>query len=758
MEQPAGAAPTVERWQMRVTGTVQGVGFRPFVYRAAGELGLSGFVLNDSAGVLLEAEGPPAALGELRRRLAEDAPPLARVVGVVTTGVPAQDERGFAILESRTGVTPDAAVSVDSATCADCLVEVDDPTDRRYRYPFTNCTNCGPRYTIVIGVPYDRAATTMAAFSMCPDCQAEYDDPADRRFHAQPNACPACGPRLQWFDPSGRPGAIGDHALQSAVDLLRRGGIVAVKGIGGYHLAVDATDAAAVAELRRRKARDDKPFALLVPDLAAARSVVYLDEAAEATLRAPARPIVIAPRLPTAELAPGVAPGLADLGVMLAYSALHHLLAAAFDRPLVLTSGNLADDPIAHTDPDAVTRLGPMVDGILGHDRPIHVRCDDSVVRSAGRIQVLRRSRGMAPEPMALPFRAGRPVLAVGAELKSTVAVVKGSSVIASHHIGDLEHLATYRSFLQAMEHLPRLYGVQPQVVAHDLHPEYLSTKAAQESDLPTVGVQHHHAHIAACLVDNGREGPVVALAFDGLGYGPDGTFWGGEVMIAGFDGYERVGHLRSVPMPGGAAAIREPWRMAVAWADRAAGRDVARSVGSRFDARADALCRILDAPGTPTTTSVGRLFDAVAALVLGRDHVTYEGQAAIELETLARTVPPGVSAGYQVDVCGDEDGIVIDPTPLLGQLLTDDRPPAEVAAAFHDGFSRAAVDAAMLAVHRAGLGTVALTGGVFQNRRLTDVVEAGLRAEGIEVLVHRRVPANDGGISIGQAAIACRA
>lgn len=742
-----------------MTGTVQGVGFRPFVYHLAAALGLSGCVRNDSAGVILDAEGTPAALSELRRRLADDAPPLARVNTIVVTAMPVRGWTGFEIVESTEKGPPDAAVSFDSATCADCLAEVDDTTDRRYRYPFTNCTNCGPRYTIVTGVPYDRPATTMACFPMCPACEAEYRDPSDRRFHAQPNACPACGPRLQWCDPAGRRGPIGEAALQAAVATLTAGGLVAVKGIGGFHLAADATDTAAVAELRRRKARDDKPFAVMVGDLDTARALVHLDGGeAETVLTSPRRPIVVAARRAGGGVADGVAPGLPDLGIMLPYSALHHLLMGAVGVPVVLTSGNLSDDPIAHTDADAVTRLGSMVEGILTHDRSIHIRCDDSVIRWSGRtVQVLRRSRGFAPEPIELPFDAGRPVLAVGAELKSTVSVVKGRALVASHHIGDLEHLETYRSFAQAVDHIPSLYGVTPELVAHDLHPEYFSTKLAQELGLPTVGVQHHHAHVAACLVDNARCGPVVGLAFDGLGYGPDGTLWGGEVLIADFDRCERIGHLRSVGLPGGAAAIREPWRMAIAWADRAAGRDAARALGGRLDPRSDALCRLLDSPLPVTTTSMGRLFDAVAAMVTGRTRVSYEGQAAIELESLARAVPLGGGGPYDVPVAWEDGEILIDPVPLVAAVMDDARSPAEVAAGFHDAIGRAAVRAGVLAAHRTGLDTVALTGGVFQNGRLSEIVDTGLRAEGLEVLVHRHVPPNDGGISVGQAAIACR-
>ncbi|MET0903902.1 MAG: carbamoyltransferase HypF, partial [Acidimicrobiales bacterium] len=624
------------RHRIRVTGTVQGVGFRPFVYRHAQRLGLHGWVQNDSLGVLLEVEGDEPALRELTRLLVDDPPPLARVAAVDAEEIPLTGDAGFSIIASTSAGSSTAPVSVDTATCAACLAEIDDPDDRRYRYPFTNCTDCGPRYTIVLSVPYDRPATTMAGFRMCTACEAEYDEPLNRRFHAQPNACPQCGPQLSWSRPAegAGPAAHGDAALDAAVAALRGGEIVGVKGIGGFHLAVDATDESAVAELRRRKARDDKPFAVMVSGLEVAHELCELSEAAVAALTSTGRPIVLAPRRPGGEVASPVAPALPDLGLLLPYSPLHHLLLSGVGRPLVMTSGNLSDEPIAHTDDDAHTRLAGLVDGLLGHDRGIHIRCDDSVVRAGGdgRTQVLRRSRGMAPQPVPLVRGTDRPILAVGAELKATVAVAFGSDAVVSHHIGDLEHLATYRSFLQAIDHLRSLYGVTPEVVAHDLHPEYLSTKLAMDLDLPTFAVQHHHAHVASCLTEHGRVGPVVALAFDGLGYGADGTLWGGELLVADLQGFERVGHLAAITMPGGVAAIREPWRMGLAWAHHA-------GVDDPFDdARQAAVLDLVKRGHGPVTTSMGRLFDAVAALLGLRPAVSYEAQAAIELEALARS------------------------------------------------------------------------------------------------------------------------
>ncbi|MDP9023047.1 MAG: carbamoyltransferase HypF [Actinomycetota bacterium] len=735
------------------------MGFRPFVYRTAVDLALNGYVSNDSLGVLIEAEGAPADLDELCRRLVDDAPPLARVATVAAERItPTADTGGFTIVSSSDRGAPNVPVSVDVGPCDDCLAELDDPADRRYGYPFINCTNCGPRYTITRRIPYDRPLTTMASFTLCARCQAEYDDPGDRRFHAQPNACPDCGPELILTDPAGVPQAKGADALDLTLHHLAQGRIVAIKGVGGYHLAVDAADAAAVGELRRRKARDDKPFALLVTDLDGARVVCHLDAHAESELACPRRPIVLATRRRDAPVADAVAPGLPELGVMLPPSPLHHLIAARFGSPLVLTSGNLSDEPIAHDDDDALARLGPLVDAVLSHDRAIHIRCDDSVVRAGvdGRLQPIRRSRGYAPEPLTLPSPTQRHVLAVGAELKNTVAVAKAAAVVASHHIGDLEHYPTYASFLQAVEHLCHLFGVAPEVVAHDLHPEYLSTKFATEFGLPTHPVQHHHAHIASCLVDHGEPGPVLGIAFDGLGFGSDGTLWGGEFLVADLGAFERVGHLRPAPLPGGAAAIREPWRMAVSWIGEALGRDTLERIGPRLDDRWAAVAQVATSDATLVTTSAGRLFDAVSALLGIRGRVTYEGQAAIELEARAHAVAPADAPVYPVDV----DHGVLDPAPLLAAMLDERRrgvDVARIAAGFHAGLAAATVRLATELARQRQLHTVALSGGVFQNVRLTHLVADQLREDGFGVLVHRSVPANDGGIAIGQAAIASR-
>jgi hydrogenase maturation protein HypF len=761
----AGATATTERRRIRVTGTVQGVGFRPFVYRTATRLGLAGSVSNDAAGVIVEAEGPRVALDALLTALAQEPPPLARVASVTSERLPATGRRGFVVAPSSSAGRVDVPVPADVGPCDACLAELYDPTDRRFRYPFINCTDCGPRYTITHRIPYDRAWTSMAGFTMCTPCQAEYDDPADRRFHAQPNACPTCGPQLELTTPAGAVLARAGAALDATVDRLLAGEVVAVKGVGGYHLAVLAGDEAAVARLRRRKARDDKPFAVLVADRAAAERLVELDDEAARSLRAPARPIVLARRRDPAEVADAVAPGLVELGVMLAPSPLHDLLVREVGRPLVLTSGNRHDEPIAHTDADAHERLAALNDAVLRHDRAIHIRCDDSVLRAGvdGGLQPVRRSRGLAPAPLRLPVGSRRRVLAVGGELKSTIAVATGRQVVLSHHLGDLEHPATYRAFLQAVDHLLAIQEISPEVVAHDLHPEYLSTKFALELDVEHRAVQHHHAHIASCLAEHGEQGPVIGIAFDGLGWGTDGTAWGGELLVCNLDTFERAGHLLPVPMPGGAAAVREPWRMAVSWGLQALGHDRVGEVVGPLDDRWPAVRAVAASGRALPTSSAGRLFDAVAALLGVRSRVSYEGQAAIELEALARSVPVDAVRGGRagtVTVRTEADGLVLDPSELIRQLVAwsgAGGEPADIAAWFHDELAEGTVEAATRVAGDHGLDTAALSGGVFQNARLTELVAGGLRRAGLRVLVHRLVPPNDGGLSLGQAAIASR-
>jgi hydrogenase maturation protein HypF len=758
-----------------VEGVVQGVGFRPFVYSLATSLGLSGLVGNDVDGVFAEVEGAPEAAAKFLVLLEQEAPPLARIERVTTRALGVTGAAGFVIAPSVPGGQRRTLVSADSATCDDCLRELADPADRRYRYPFINCTNCGPRFTIVRDVPYDRPLTTMSTFAMCPRCAAEYHNPADRRFHAQPLCCPDCGPRLRLVDAAGAP-LPGADPVAAAVALLRSGQVVAVKGLGGYHLMVDAGNGAAAAALRARKHREDKPFAVMVTDLAAARLLCAVDEVSAQSLTSPRRPIVLLPRGPDADqlIAPAVAPGNRYLGLMLPYTPLHHLLLAAAATPLVATSGNVSDEPIACRDADALDRLAGIADAFLLHDRAIHVRTDDSVVRAfGGRESVLRRSRGYVPEPLRVRQAFRQPVLACGAELKNTFCLAKGDYAFISHHIGDLENAATLQSFADGIAHFRRLFDIEPRLVAHDLHPDYLSTKYAVEladgdlADVDLVGVQHHHAHIASCLTDNGSTGPVIGVAFDGTGYGPDGTIWGGEFLIADLASFERAACLDPVPMPGGAAAIRQPWRMAAAYlaASYPGGLPAKVAVRDRNDQHWAAVtamaARGLNAP---LTSSAGRLFDAVAALLGVRDTINYEGQAAIELEqrtdlnergsypatigTRAAPADPG-TAGPQLRLAGAD--LV---RAACEDLLAGVAVPV-IAARFHNGVAAAIVAVCGRLREQTGLGVVALSGGVFQNLLLTSQVATALGDEGFRVLLHSRVPCNDGGISLGQAAVA---
>ncbi len=743
------------RVAVRVDGVVQGVGFRPYVFRLAEEHRLAGFVRNDTRGVVVEVEGAPEAVARFLAALPAQAPPLARVEAVRARDLAPVGAAGFEIRHSDAAGPAAALVAPDTATCADCLAELRDPGDRRFRYPFVNCTNCGPRFTIVRDVPYDRPLTTMAGFAMCAACQAEYDDPRDRRFHAQPNACPACGPRARLIDAAA--GAAVD-AVAAAAALLRDGAIVAVKGLGGYHLACRADDEAAVRALRARKHREDRPFALMAPGLAAALALVELGPADEALLRSPARPIVLAPRRAGARVAAAVAPGVRELGVMLPYAPLHHLLLDDTATPLVLTSGNVADEPIAFGDDDALERLAPIADAFLVHDRPIHVRTDDSVARTVrARPLVLRRSRGLVPASVALPVRAARPLLACGAELKSTFCVAKADRAWIGHHIGDLGNASTLAAYREGVEHLERLFAVRPELVAHDLHPDYLSTAYALEREgVELVGVQHHHAHLAAALAEHGVTGPAVGAIYDGAGYGTDGTVWGGEILTGDLLGFARVGALWPARLPGGDRAAREPWRMACAWLVAAGDADPELPAVLAGRVAPDAWRTIARMArrgfAAPVTTSMGRLFDAVAALCGLRTHATYEGQAAIELEALADRAERGA---YALAVGADGR---LDARAAVLEVAAEARagtPVGIVSARFHRAVARATAQACEQAAGAAGTELVVLSGGVFQNRLLLEDTAARLEACGLRVLVGERVPPNDGGISFGQAAIA---
>lgn len=759
------------RRRVHVQGVVQGVGFRPFVYALALRLELGGLVWNDDAGVALEVEGDESRVADFVEALTREAPALARVEGVESRAIATRGERDFRIVASSAPGPHVTPVSPDVAPCEACRRELADPGDRRYRYPFINCTNCGPRYTIVRDVPYDRAMTTMAGFVMCDACRREYDDPSNRRFHAQPNACPSCGPQLSWRtsgERGGTPSRRAEEALQAAMAMLRDGGIVAVKGVGGVHLACDATRDDVVARLRARKQRSDKPFALLADDVATVRRFAVVHDAESALLTGVERPIVLLERRTDAELeiAPGVAPGQATLGVMLPPSPLHVLLAAV--GPLVLTSGNLSEEPIAREDGEALDRLASIADGFLLHDRDIHVVCDDSVVRwhDGGELP-LRRSRGYAPYPVRLA-RAVAPVLAVGAELKATACLTRERYAFLTPHIGDLGNLETLQAMERACDHFERLFRVAPDRIACDLHPGYLSTRWARERgaarDLPVVAVQHHHAHLAALAAEHGLapDEPILAFTFDGTGYGSDGTIWGGEVLLGDAHRFERVAHLNATPLPGGDAAVRHPARVALAqlWAagDAWDGTHAAAALtASELLLLRTQLERRLN---TATTTSMGRFLDAASSLAGVRHVVSYEGQAAIEFEALARH--GATDPTYTFDLHGDDAlPIRMDGSPVLRQVAADaakGRATRDIARAVHEALATCIVSVADALRTRCGIDRVGLTGGVFQNVLLLSLASARLRAAGFTVLRHHRVPPNDGGLALGQAVIAaCR-
>ncbi|MDP2480283.1 MAG: carbamoyltransferase HypF [Candidatus Palauibacterales bacterium] len=767
-------------------GTVQGVGFRPYVYRMAAELDLGGWVRNDARGVEIEVEGPRASVDRFLERLEAEAPPLARIERVTAEAASPEGAESFEILVSEEGGAPTAQVSPDTATCEDCLRELLDPSDRRFRYPFINCTNCGPRFTIVRGIPYDRPNTTMASFVMCDACRSEYEDPADRRFHAQPNACPVCGPSVRLTGASGEPVAVDEarDPVEAAARALLEGAIVAVKGLGGFHLACRADDEAAVARLRGRKRREDKPFALMVPDLDAARALVELGAEEEALLTGVERPIVLARRRPGARVAEAVAPGHRDLGVMLPYSPLHHLLLAHAGVPLVMTSGNVSHEPICYRDEEALERLAGIADHFLLNDRPIETRTDDSVVRVvtvAGERSpmMLRRSRGFVPAPAGLPVDAPRPMVACGAHLKNTFSLARGARIWVGPHIGDLENYETLLSYEEGIAHLARLFEVEPEVIVHDLHPEYLSTRYAREraerppagsAGLELVGVQHHHAHLAGCLAEHGERGPALGAIFDGTGLGTDGTVWGGELLLGDLADSERVGHLWPVRLPGGEAAIREPWRMACAWlceleeVERPGPAPVLPSV---FEGRVDeaewrnVVRLVVSGFASPVTTSMGRLFDAASALCGLRLRVTYEGQAAIELEMAASAAGPGPSRGeaYPLPYVEGPGGLRrLDARATLRELLADlerGEPAGRMAARFHEAIARGTAAACRGEAGRHGVETVVLSGGVFQNVRLLERTATLLTEDGLRPLVPGAFPPNDGGLSYGQAACA---
>jgi hydrogenase maturation protein HypF len=753
---------TRRRLEIRVAGVVQGVGFRPFVYTTAVALGLSGSVRNDTSGAVIEVEGDGRDIGGFLSRLADRPPPLAVIESIETRYIPPTGGTEFTIADSSRSDGGRTLASPDVAMCAECAAEQNDPANRRYRHAFINCTNCGPRFTIIVSLPYDRSSTTMAAFAMCADCAREYADPADRRFHAQPVCCPNCGPTVRYRDRDGRE-TEGDAGLQAARQLLRKGGVLAVKGVGGYHLACDAADEQAVAELRRRKRRGDKPFAVMVPDLAVARDIAVVDDASARVLSGAQRPIVLMQRRAGAPIAGAVAPHNPDLGVMSAYTPLHALLfGLAGDEPgpttLVMTSGNLGGEPICYTDDEALDRLSRLADGWLMHNRDILVPCDDSVVRVVDGAELpIRRSRGYAPLPVALPV-AVPPTLAVGADLKNTFAVAERRYAWLSQHIGDMDDLATLSAFGSAERHLEALTGVSPEVVVADSHPGYRSTAWAHRNtgDRPVRTVQHHHAHVAAVMAEHGFDGTqrVLGFAFDGTGYGPDGAIWGGEVLLADYKGYQRRAQLKYVPLAGGDISVLRPYRMAlshlwaagVQWDD-----DLAPVRACPIEERRALAHQLACGLACVPTSSMGRLFDAVSALVGVRQVVAYEAQAAIELEGLSRDADSGTTR-YAFDVDASAAPAVIDPAPVLAAIVRDvraDVPASVIGARFHRAVAELIVDLA--GAEDPAPQTVALTGGVFQNALLLRLSRNGLVAKGFDVITHRHVPPNDGGIALGQ-------
>lgn len=738
-----------------ITGIVQGVGFRPFVYALAQRYALQGWVQNTAQGVVLEVQGDTEQVERFFAALPRELPPLAMIDTLTVQDVPVAAEADFSILASDRGADKRVLVSPDMAICADCLRELQEPADRRYRYPFINCTNCGPRYSIIRDVPYDRQQTTMAAFAMCPACQAEYDDPGNRRFHAQPNACPVCGPRCKLTDSQGEVLCVGDESLVAVRTAVQQGKIVAIKGIGGYHLACDARQPAAVMALRQRKVREDKPFAVMAGSLASLRRQCNVSSLEEQLLCSSQRPIVLLEKGIDYDLAAEVAPDNPWLGAFLPYTPLHQLLLQAEDL-WVMTSANRSDEPIAYTEAAAYEQLAEIADLFLVHDRPIERRVDDSVLRIIqGAPGFLRRSRGYAP----VPLRVGRalpPLLAVGAELKNTYCLTRGRQAFLSAHVGDLENQPTYQSFSEGIERDQRLFAVEPLVIAHDLHPDYLSTQYALQQDLPRIGVQHHHAHIAGVMLEHGLNGPVLGIALDGTGYGTDGSLWGGEFLVVRYTDFERWGHLRQLPLPGGSKAIREPWRLQAWFLRQQYGAEIPPCFSDALPVGWElAVAAAEKGLNAPRSSGAGRWFDLAAMLLGGKSRIHYEGQAAVELELAAWGGGPGQLLPYRI-----EEGLprVLDFTPLAAALAEERQRGAAIAplaAAAHRTMGAGIIEMIRRMQRETGIRQVALSGGVWQNQLLLTQVVAGLEAAGLEVYQHREIPANDGGICLGQAAVA---
>lgn len=744
--------------RIEIRGTVQGVGFRPWVYRVAHDLGIAGRVRNDASGVIIDAFADQEALREFREALRR-APAPAAVQTLTFCEIPAESAHEFSIVGSTEASRRRISIPPDLAVCNDCAREIADPHDRRFRYPFTNCTRCGPRFTIAHDVPYDRSATTMEHFLLCGECAREYANPADRRFHAEPNACPRCGPRLRALDALGED--VAGDPLANAVTALVQGGIVAVKGVGGFHLACDATSNLAVRRLRARKRREEKPFAVMVRDLDAARALAMLSPGEERLLASAEAPIVLVARRQGTAIAEQVAPRTPLLGLLLPYSPLHRLLLSAADRPLVMTSGNLAEEPIACDNDEALQRLRGIADLFLVHDREIATRCDDSVARIvSGKPLVLRRARGYVPRPIRLSRPVKRPVLAVGGHLKNTFCLAVDDMAVLGPHTGDLDGPDALRSLADASERMAKLLRVNPEIIAHDLHPSYASTQwALARPEAVKIGVQHHHAHVASAMAEHGLPGPVIGVAFDGTGYGADGTAWGGEVLRADLLGFERLATLRPVPLAGGEQAIRQPWRVALALLDDAFGGEAALEGFSVFEQAGAERVRLMRRMmarriNSPFAHGVGRLFDGVGALVLGRPRSAYEGQVATEWNLAA---DPGGHGRYEFAIERAATPWVLDFRPMIRRIAEDvraGRPAASISAAFHD--TLASATACLVRELAADFGhlPVVLTGGCFQNERLAGSVQAELGGE-FEVHLHGEVPPGDGGLALGQALIA---
>ncbi|MBD3422053.1 MAG: carbamoyltransferase HypF [Chitinivibrionales bacterium] len=746
------------RMRLHISGIVQGIGFRPYVYRLARAFGLTGFVLNNTRGVEIEVEGGKPAVDAFAAELQAKAPPLARIVGIRQESIPARGETDFAIVKSQHDTDKATLISPDISICDDCRNELFDPADRRYRYPFINCTNCGPRYTIIKDLPYDRPLTTMSVFDMCAECRSEYENPADRRFHAQPTACPRCGPQLSLLDENGAP-VDTSAPVTALVQRLQAGQIAAIKGIGGYHLAVDAENEDAVKRLRRRKMREAKALAIMIVSVEQARRFCNIDKTEQEVLESPQRPIVLLRKKASpSTLAESVAPGNPWLGVMLPYTPLHYLVLEKSLNALVMTSANLTDEPIAYQNAEAQTRLRNIADCYLTHDRDIYLRADDSVLRVIEQTpNMLRRSRGFVPIPVFLK-RKLPPILAVGAELKSAICLSKGNRAFVSQHIGDLKNKETFDYFEQTVGHLSAMLDITPECIAHDLHPDYLSTFYAQQQNVRLCGVQHHHAHAVSCMAEHGIEHTVIAVCYDGTGYGADGAVWGGEVLLADYRKFTRAAHLQYVRLPGGNSAVKEPARMAMSFLHEIYRGDLAAcpaSLVKQYSAEQMAVLQKMLQSGinAPFTSSCGRLFDAVAALLNVRHQVAYEGQAAIELELLAHAAPP-CSATYPAPIEACAEGNII-ATPVLLRSIVEDiaagTPREVIAAQFHNSVADFTAEVCQSTGRSHGINEVVLSGGVFQNFYLLTKTVGLLRARGFKVYYHTIVPPNDGGIALGQ-------